>query len=504
MNQDVIELLIGLGVLGAILAILGGLIVWLGWDIFLIAAIVIALVIYFRRQILSMLQNAWLTYFPIVKSSPNTKYVIGAIIVAVIFAWIFSWYVLITVLLAGVVLTALIYFRSQIASLFAMLHLGGLMSIIKSVFEKVFSMSSGNFTCPYCIQAYKKNEILYVCPECKTTYRNKVSQKAMKCTKPGCGGYATIRRCPRCNHDLPQSVLETKNLPFSIIGVQSSGKSNYITVMLDELGRFTGLPVSLSTEDKETREHQKANANSIYVDHKPVPGTRSGDRMPQIWTIKNLSKKSRNKVPTYTFTIFDGAGEDHETRLDPSSTVCRYIKTSKAIIIALDPLILRGVRNNIDRDVLSASLGGATGAEKDASAIVNSLASYIKNACGMRTDRMLDIPVAIVLTKFDTLLNHPLFSSSAVVKSSSIAIDKDGHIYETELKQVDSEIRHWLNGIGEGNFIKALDANFKEYCFFGVSSFGSAPDKSQHLSTIKPHRVLDPVLWLFKKAKFID
>ena len=491
MNKDLIYGLVGLGVIVSVLTVL---VAWLGWKIVLVGGIIIALVIYFRRQILSASKNAWHKYFPVVKRSPKTKYVVGVAVSAVILAWLFSWTVVFYMLIAGVVITALIFFRDQLASLSTKLHLGGLMSIIQSLLWKIFSVGSGKFTCPYCIQGYKKNEILYVCPECGTTYRNKISQKAVKCTKPGCGGYATIRRCPRCNHDLPQSVLETKNLPFSIVGVQSSGKSNYITVMLDELGRFVGLPVSLSTEDRDTRKHHDENKNYIYVQRKPVPATRGGYNIPQIWTIKNLSKKSRSKVPTYTFTIFDGAGEDHETRLDPSSTVCRYIKTSKAIMIALDPLILRGVRNSIDKDVLSASLGGATGSEKDASAIVNSLAVYIKNACGMKTDRMLDIPVAI----------NPLFSSNAVVKNSSIAIDKDGHIYETELKQVDSEIRYWLSGIGEGNFIKALDANFKEYCFFGVSSFGGAPDKSQKLPPIKPHRVLDPVLWLFKKAGFID
>ena len=51
----------------------------------------------------------------------------------------------------------------------------------------------------------------------------------------------------------------------------------------------------------------------------------------------------------------------------------------------------------------------------------------------------------------------------------------------------------------------ALDSHFKEYYFFGVSSYGNPPKDAYTLpDEIKPHRVLDPILWLFKRAKFID
>ena len=69
----------------------------------------------------------------------------------------------------------------------------------------------------------------------------------------------------------------------------------------------------------------------------------------------------------------------------------------------------------------------------------------------------------------------------------------------------DSEIRNWLEQIGESAFIDALDSHFKEYYFFGVSSYGAPPKNAHTLpDEIKPHRVLDPILWLFKWAKFID
>jgi len=301
-------------------------------------------------------------------------------------------------------------------------------------------------------------------------------------------------------------ALETPNLPFSIVGVSNSGKTNYITVMLHELRRSSGLRLALGHQTKETLDHQNENYRRIYEQHTIPDATRAGESMPQIWYIRNLQKKRGNNVPTYTFTIFDGAGEDHEHNIDPSSTICRYISASSAIILAIDPLVLSKVRKGgvVDPDVMRNSLAGDTGVTKNAEDVINSVAAYIKSARGIRTTQVLNIPVAVLLMKFDTIINHKSFAPQALVKERSMSI-RDGKIDTTEFMQVDAEIKNWLYEIGEGAFIDALDSHFKEYFFFGVSSYGSPPkDAGTLVDDIRPHRVLDPILWLFKKAKFID
>lgn len=363
------------------------------------------------------------------------------------------------------------------------------------------------FTCPYCIREYDKSNVLYVCPDCGTSVKpGRFAREPIKCTNSSCGGLATLRKCPSCEGVIPKMALETPNLPFSIVGVSNSGKTNYITVMLRELGRSSGLRLALGHQTKDTLDHQNTNVDLIYEQHTIPEATQSGESMPQIWYIKNLQKKHGSEVPTYTFTIFDGAGEDHENNLDPSSTVCRYINASKAIILAIDPLVLPNIRRGgvVDANVMSNSLGGSDGASKNAEDVINSVAAYIKAARGIKTTKMLDIPVAVVLTKFDTILNHRAFGPQALIKNSSLTV-RDGRVDLAEIKQVDSEIRNWIEQIGESAFIDALDSHFKEYYFFGVSSYGAPPKDAYTLpDEIKPHRVLDPILWLFKRAKFID
>lgn len=376
----------------------------------------------------------------------------------------------------------------------------------KKVFKNI-KLFSTKFTCPFCIREYGKSEVLYVCPDCgKSSQPGRFEKEPIGCKTPRCNGLATLRKCPYCGQIIPQTALETPNFPFSIVGVSNSGKTNYITVMLHELEKASGLRLVLGHQTKETLDRQNENFHRIYEEHTRPESTQAGEITPQIWYIKNLIKKRGSKVPTYTFTIFDGAGEDHENNLDPSSTVCRYINASKAIILAIDPLVLPKIRNSgvVDQDVLMNSLGGYRGEAKNAKDVINSVATYIKTARGIRATKMLDIPVAVVLTKFDTLINHKAFGPQTLIRNRSLTI-RDGKVDMSEIKQVDQEIRNWLYQIGEGAFIDTLDSHFKEYYFFGVSSYGSPPKDAYTLSSeIRPHRVLDPILWLFKREKFID
>lgn len=378
------------------------------------------------------------------------------------------------------------------------------------------------FTCPFCIRSYPKTQITYYCPDCGTEADPGIFALVngrIKCKGPKllnnnsngssvsnhkCGGYATLRKCPSCGSTIPDIALQTPNLPFSIVGVANSGKTNYITVMLHELAN-SDLGLALGHQTPETMQHQRENYNRIYNEHRVPEATAPGTQDPQIWFIMNNQKRFANMVPTYTFTIFDGAGEDHEN-LDPSSITCRYIKASKAIILTIDPLVLPNVRNSgtIDEKTIRNSLGGDEGAIRNEEEIINSVANYIKTARGIHPGKMLDIPVAVVLTKFDTLLNHPAFGPQALIKNSSLTV-RDGKVDLSEILQVSEEIKNWLNQIGEKQFIRVLSSHFKNYCFFGVSSYGAPPIDSINLpKEIKPHRVLDPILWLFKLSNFID
>lgn len=395
------------------------------------------------------------------------------------------------------------------------------------LFSKMLNRENGKFICPFCFCEYDKGSIKYVCPNCgEISYPTTSAEKGKpKLPCKHCGKTASVKLCPHCGEydyqqiksakDLentkgiiPSSALDVyDNLPFCVVGVSSSGKTNFITIMLEELRKSKEPRLTLAPQDIPTREIQKTLYKQIYEKHEAPDHTRTVEEgnglRPQLWQIKNRMRESVSDSPTYGFTIYDGAGEDYEERLDPASAVCGYINASNAIIITLDPLILTNLRKLINPAVMmnsNASRGGTNSAED----IVNGLANYIKTACGINTSKKLAIPVALVLTKFDVIMQLDSLSKNAVVRQTS-NVFSNGKVNMTEISQVDEEIREWLYEIGEGSFIDALESNFKKFYFFGVSSYGGTP-KEQGFTTeeIKPHRILDPVLWLFREAKFID
>ena len=372
------------------------------------------------------------------------------------------------------------------------------------------------FICPFCLREYNKNEVLYWCSNCNSN-KNVIKPKIPfgKTICNACGSVANVRKCKNIICDagpdgvdvIPKDALETPYLPFCIVGLSNSGKTNLITVMLHELQHNPDLHLAAGALNRTSNSIQNEHYEMIYHKHFKPDATIPNKEKPQIWKVKNVAKSTGHKVPTYTFTIYDGAGESHQ-RLEPGSTECNYIAASKAIIVTIDPLALECVKNGgvVDTETINNSrpIRYADGNEGlQSAAVVNSVADYIRTSKGISGKMLLTMPVALVLTKFDTILGHPYFGENALVKHRSNVFE-NGEYHETEALQIDSEIQNWLVEIGEGAFINAIKANFNNFCFFGVSSYGSAPPNDVNTpNTIVPHRVLDPFFWLFHQVGYI-
>ena len=371
------------------------------------------------------------------------------------------------------------------------------------------------FTCPFCYNVYDKRKVKYVCPVPACGTEAAPAKEPIKCKKPGCPGLATDRICPSCLEKVPRTALDTPNLNFSIVGVSTSGKTNYITVMLEELMNFPGLRLAMGNQTSETRDIQNINRGDIYINHRPAGASDAGEARPQIWSIRNLDKDpgffSRNTVPTYTFSIYDGAGENVENEI-----TVNYIRASDAFVITLDPLILSGVQAFVPPEVVRNSYkADAFNQIIDANAVVNNLVNYLKEKRGIPENKPLEIPVAVVMTKFDTVISHPSFNNALVKRERGVGV-RNKKVRVEEFDQVHDEIAHWLRTIGEQQFINSMDANFatfdrkgnlrkRYYKFFAVSSFGITPTVAGTTpQNIQPFRILDPILWLFKLKKFID
>lgn len=358
--------------------------------------------------------------------------------------------------------------------------------------------------CPYCLEELRSTDVTMACPLCGTpaavSKAELLLRKVPRCKQPGCRSHpASNRACRFCNSTLPTDILDYERyLRFSILGITGAGKTNFLTTMLHELRHAVDTPWVLSPMDSATTLIFQENDQAVYQRREPVAATIPGTPpQPQQWKVKDKSRMTNSRIPTYSLTIFDGAGEDC-SNIDPA--ISRYINGSKTLFILIDPLALPSIASTISEDILSWS----TTAEHTTTAsadMVEGLANYIRSSCGIAPGKLIDRDVAVVFTKIDAVRSS--FGSATVMQPSPHLRQKA--FVKADADAVHAEIRDWLERSGETVFLNAIDTNFRKgkVRFFGVSSFGHPPTGIGQLGKVIPHRVLDPMIWMLSRENMI-
>lgn len=357
--------------------------------------------------------------------------------------------------------------------------------------------------CPYCLQRLKSKDLKMICQLCGAevvpSKKETLLKKLPKCKEPGCNGFASDRQCGFCKAQLPSDILDyEKYMRFSLLGTTGSGKTNFLTTMLHELRHTPGSPWVISAMDAQTAAIFQENDQAVYTMRQPVSSTASGIAPPpQLWRIKDKNRMTDKIIPSYSMTIFDGAGEDCE-HINP--VISRYIEGSKVLVILIDPLALPGVAKTIETNILNWSTTVVHDANVSTN-MVDGLANYVRQSCNIAPGKLIDRDVAVVFTKIDAVKDS---FGAAVVMQPSPHMARKGFV-KADSDAVDAEIRDWLECRGETAFLNAIETNFRRerIRFFGVSSFGQPPTGNFQLGKVMPHRVLDPLVWMLSKENII-
>lgn len=358
-------------------------------------------------------------------------------------------------------------------------------------------------TCPYCLNHMTSFDLEKVCSICgreQGNNRGNIAQRLLRtpipCADPTCNGRYTNIKCRKCNHILPPSFDQfNKYMRLAIVAPSGAGKTVFITTMLEEMyanSRMLGLNVS--PLDEETADYHAQNVSQLYNDKRTLPGTPAGVIMPLQLKIQNTKMEQGNIVPTYSLTIFDGAGED---QVNVNDRIGRYITEAKMILLLLDPTKLYGVRSVMTEDEIIKSGGSPNDSITHSTTqdFINKIINYIKATGGININRKLETPVAVTFAKMDIL--RRFFPENSIVFKRSGHIAK-GRLDDEEAKAVHAEIDNWMTHCGD-DLSNTFDSNFSTWMYFGASSLGVQPDDGNTLlDAPKPLRVLDPLLWNFK------
>lgn len=362
--------------------------------------------------------------------------------------------------------------------------------------------------CPRCLRKIKKTDLKMVCNICgKPQEKPKMGMNPFKnlgvirkkiaggnaCQTSGClGSYVNVK-CGMCGEELPPDIAQySRYLRLSLIGPSGAGKTVFITTMLQELRQNARtLKFSLSAMNKETSDYQSINTKILYDSYakKIIGGTTTGQFKALLWRLQDLNKMSSSYTPSYSLTIFDGAGEDQRV-VKPD--VCRYIVESKMIMLLLDPTKLYGVCSRLDSDDFKRAGGNSEVTRASTEQFVDDMINYIKKLAGLKVSEKITAPVAVVLGKMDVL--KQFFPTNSIVFQESGHV-KSGHFIQQEADAVHQEIWDFMELCGD-DLSARFDANFENWKYFGISSFGMRPQVNRMLQQPpQPMRVLDPLIW---------
>ena len=115
----------------------------------------------------------------------------------------------------------------------------------------------------------------------------------------------------------------------------------------------------------------------------------------------------------------------------------------------IDPLALHGVASSIPQNILNWSTSASHDADASAD-MVDGLATYIRQNCGIAPGKLINRDVAVVFTKIDAVKDT---FGSATVMQPSPHLARKGFVEKQMLMQFMLKIRDWLETQGENTLL---------------------------------------------------
>ncbi|MFE6332471.1 hypothetical protein ACFVP3_31565 [Streptomyces sp. NPDC057806] len=317
---------------------------------------------------------------------------------------------------------------------------------------------------------------------------------------PGCGVGTTTRVCGSCHSDLPSDYCDQDSRIIALVGAKASGKSTYVSVLVNELNHRVGQAyhASLAAMGQSTQVRDREMAEDLYERLRLPDATRPaalGFNDPLLYRL-SLPRRSRLGSGTRhtALVFFDAAGEDL-AGAEAMDRYTRYLSAADGIVLLVDPLQLGSVRDRLPVHDGPPLPVVETPPQQIAADLARQLRAHGKGGSRGR----VATPIAVAVTKTDML--RPLLDPHSPVLRN--APHPGGTFDEDDRLAVHEEIRSLLTDWDSGALLRQLELDFAELSLFGLSALGAPPPAEAPADAPKsgpqPIRVEDPLLWLLAR-----
>ena len=358
------------------------------------------------------------------------------------------------------------------------------------------------------------------CPKCLGPISNyRYSCKALTCSKSGipaepehlsdleqkspappacgeCGQAMSLHICPDCGFELEAEEIRRKFLSVSLIGCEGSGKSNYLAVLIDQLRsqmcKVYGCTLYPTGGDRTMNHYRRQYHYPLYEQGVCVSSTEQEDLNPLTYAIL-FSEGEKNNGQNVGLAFYDSCGKNLESG-PKMSTHNKSLYGSDGILLLIDPSQLPFIKE-------ARKASNAPVLNSDPQALLLRAVHLIRKGLSIQDiEQKIDVPIAVCLTKLDTLYTHLDPASFIAGPSRSL---RRPMLNAADIANCSLEVMALMEKWGAGELVQHVKRQFSNYSFFSFSALGSQPGSQNDVNHVSPHRALDPLLWLLWRNKIL-
>ena len=312
---------------------------------------------------------------------------------------------------------------------------------------------------------------------------------------PECKSGLSERLCPSCGYAVTEESEDVPSVPISIVGAEGSGKSNYLSVAVDQLRRVMSKAYDCSLYplggDDTISHYDSRYYRPLFVGGQCLSSTRQEEVVPLLYSLIFSGVPTAGRSCNLTF--YDACGENFKSE-KIMADYNRSVYNCRGILFFIDPFQIPAVREQVK------ATGRTVGGE-DPGTLLSRTIHLIRQGEGKKNiKRKIDIPIAICITKIDAV--RPLLDPSSFLLYPSRHLKKprfDLPDFGSTGREVQSLLESWA----AADIVKLATSHFSDCGFFALSSLGSPPGEKNNINHLAPHRVLDPLLWVLWKNRVI-
>lgn len=363
-------------------------------------------------------------------------------------------------------------------------------------------MPSKLITCPNCFGRHMPEEYAFVCNHSGCAKggmpipAGEVMIDGGRPLCPSCRGLLSERLCPSCGYAVIGEDDNVPTVPVSIVGAEGSGKSNYLSVTIDQLRRRMSKTYDCSLYplggDDTINHYDSRYYQPLFVKGQCISSTQQEEVTPLLYSLLFSGVPAAGRSCNLTF--YDACGANFKSER-VMADYNRSVYNSRGILFFIDPFQIPAVREN-------AKATGRPVSNDDPGTLLSRTIHLIRQGGGKKNiRRKIDIPIAVCITKIDAIRNILDPSSFLLYPSRHIKYPRfDLPDFNSTSMEVQSLLQSWA----ASDIVNQVVSQFSDYAFFALSSLGNPPSANNSINHIAPHRVLDPLLWALWKNRILN